>query len=423
MRHDHGGRLIDAGLGAGAFTGGNLVSQVINVNGRGKLIGNVTLTGGGLGSTAGTVAIRSYDPDTQATLPLAGDVGNILIKPVRYKTSLEQQDVLDKDGNPVLDKNGNPKTTWVTLYAQQGGGVYLDLDSAGKLGNVTAVGGDLAGTIHAAKGMGNLTLTALFDKNGTNSGVQYTENSDSLVQANLSADLSAEPGAKNVAISAIKVTGGSVTGAIGVIGKITSITTAAVGVSDPYAGSFDLYGGNVSSATITATAIGDISLTGGGLGSALTADSIGAISVLGGAIGAVDGADSACSLTATQSIGNISVKIVAINSAVQHYPGEADWYPTTALIFGGDLNVTIHLGQLATGLNTKATLGTITGTGANVTVAGETPLDPVKFVRDKVNSKVLTYIDSWDPDDNNKPVKVTADLGGTKDGSQLTQLT
>ena len=419
-------------LGFGQAVGGNIFSPQIRANAvKGKSIGNITLTGGSLGSADTMVDIHSINGDGETQ---AGSIGNIVIKSLRYKESVTEEEVelYDRNGDPLLDSEGNPRTRLVrtTTYANQGGGIAVTLDTLGKLGNLTAVGGDLGGLIHAAGGIGDVKVeTILQHQTGTIWGIPYTGSMEDVLSASLTATLLADPGATQVGVKSISVLGGDITGELTVTGKVGNITTKCVGEyieQDPEAlPSLTTQGGSLSSTNFHASSFGGISINGGDLSGAVLADnSIGDVTVLygtlsgsltattgsigniavknvanglldpervaftgaataGTTIGAVtvEGGNMTATLTARNAIGNISVKVLTINAEGgwdrEVLDGETFWnfWCSDSMVFGGLCEFTIDLGGGDT-INTSAKLGTISGTGVDVTVNGTVPWDP-----------------------------------------------
>ena len=399
-----GKAYFDSDAGEGSVVGGGMTSSIIVGQVKGKSIGNITLTGGGSGGEGGDLDVNA-----------AGDIGNILVKPLTYLATIEQQEVLDKNGDPKVDRNGDPIYRNVRIMNQQGGGILASLDTAGKLGNLTAAGGDIAGTIHAAKGMGNIVAQSILQTTAGNySGIPYTTDPEGVLVSNLTAALTAEAGAAGIAIASISVQGGDWTGGAHVTGSIGKITTKCYAiVSDmgefPAEGSWEKLGGGIQG-QIIADSIGAISINGGTWGGSMVAmtGGIGKIDVLIGSMQA--------DLTAYSSIGAITLKNVAIpaTNRVDKWTedGETNYDPfsTVGYVVGGDLNVTIHLGYQSDGdgnyienedgpiINTRATLGAISGIGASVNVTGEVPWGWVQG-HPRITSTLVTYVAGYDWDD------------------------
>jgi hypothetical protein len=385
---------------SGVVLGGSIASPEITAGAvNGKSIGNITMTGGGLNG---------------ATIHVPGSIGNIVAKSIRYKSAVQQEEVLDAYGQPRVDANGNPIMRNVTLYEYAGGGINVDLDTPGRLGNLTTSGGSLDGTIHAAGGMGNIVVASILKKRtGTFQGIACTDAESNILPGDLAAALRAEPGARAVAIGSITVTGGSFTGSATVTGKIGTITTKCYGVVDPATLTAVRVGGSIAAAEIRATAIGSVTVTGGDLACPLTADlSIGSIRVVGG--------DLSADLTAAQSIGTISVKALTVDATMDRFWHSCfGWiyqeYPSA--YFGANLQVTIHLGRTTLGINTGARIGTITGTGVNVTVAGEVPFNPDKV---QIYSRVVRYVGSCTGDvETGRILRDYCEIGGSISRSGL----
>jgi len=419
-------------LGWGQVAGGNIFSPQIHANAvTGKSIGNITLTAGSLSQ----VDIRTADADGN---PLAGSIGNIIVKSLKYKESVQEEEVFDKWGDPKVDKDGNPVMRLVTKYAYQGGGIAVTLDTLGKLGNLTTVGGDLEGEIHAAAGMGHVLLkTILQHQMGTYSGILYTDSMDEVLFASLTATLLADPGATQIGVKSISVLGGDITGELTVTGKVGNITTKCVG-QYVVGGSLTTQGGSLSSENFHASSFGIISIRGGDLSGAVLADnSIGAVTVLYGTLSGsltattgsignigvkniafelldpervaftgaatagttiravtVQGGNMTATLTARNAIGNISVKVLTINAGGEWdrdvEEGETYWnfWSWESMVFGGQCEFTIDLGGGDT-INTSAKLGTIRGTGVDVTVNGTVPWNASGA---KVSTRKVSYI-------------------------------
>jgi hypothetical protein len=310
-------------LGQGSVVGGNITSPAIHANAvKGKSIGNITLTAGSLGSLNQPVDIRAVDANGDT---VAGGIGNIVVKNLRFKESAtqEEQEVLDAWGEPKLDRNGDPivRTVRTTTYAYAGGGEWMTLDTLGKVGNLATSGGDLGGTIHAAQGIGDVKVESIvLHKLGTVMGVPYTDTEDDLARGDMAAALSAEPGADAVAIKSISVLGGDLSGDVDVTGKVGAITTKCIGIYAQYGlmaaggsttpgrtvkrwgGTLALEGGSLSCESFHSSSLGNVALSGGDLSGAITVDgSVGTVTVL---LGGISG-----SLTATEgSVGNITIK-------------------------------------------------------------------------------------------------------------------
>jgi ankyrin repeat protein len=397
--------------GEGSVVGGCMLSNIDAGQVRGKSIGNITLTGGSFGIE--TLNVTPGDPVYMYAVNAAGDIGNIVIKPLRYLAGIDQQEVFDRYGEPMVDRNGDQIFRYVKVMNQQGGGIQAALDTAGTLGNITAVGGDISGTFHAARGMGNIVAQTIVQRqDGSYFGVPYTTDENGAMVSNLTAALTAEAGPKGVAIASVSVLGGAWTGGARVTGSIGKIVTKCYAIVSslddfPAPDSWSLNGGGVQGQVI-ADSIGPISIGGGAWEGSMIAmtGGIGRIDVVLGSMNA--------SLTAYSSIGAINLKNVAIPAtcSVDKWTEDGqttyDPFSTEGYVVGGELNVTVHLGYQSdvngnpiknangTTLNTRATLGALTGTGANVTVSGEVPW---AANRAKVASTALTYVAGYDWDD------------------------
>jgi hypothetical protein len=429
-------------LGWGQVVGGNIFSPQIRASAvKGKSMGNITLTGGSLGSADTMVDIQSINGEGETQ---AGSIGNITIKSLKYKQSVQEEQVLDKWGDPKMDKDGNPVMRLVTKYAYQGGGIWTNLDTLGKLGNLITSGGDLGGLIYAAGGIGDVKVESILQhQTGTYLGISYTDNMEDVLSASLTATLLADPGATQVGVKSISVLGGDITGELTVTGKVGNITTKCVGEYIEHypeaLPSLTTQGGSLSSENFHASSFGTISINGGDLSGAVLADnSIGAVTVLygtlsgsltattgsignigvknvafwlldpervaftgaataGTTIGAVtvEGGNMTATLTARNAIGNISVKVLTINDEGgwdrEVVEGETDWIfwsTEGSTVFGGQCEFTIDLGGGVT-INTLAKLGTISGTGVDVTVNGTVPWKPSLA---KLSTRKVSYI-------------------------------
>jgi len=397
--------------------GGNILSGQIST-GLDKSIGAIALTGGGLGTPDAPIPVNGPD--------WTGNLGNITVKSIRYKASIDEVPILDQWGNQKVDSQGNPLYRYVPNYQQAGGGVSFDVDTAGKVGNITTCGGDLSGTIHAVKGFGAILVQGiLLKKDGTYRGIPYTFDDTNIISADMAADLTAEPGAKATAITSITVIGGSVLGSAVVTGKIGNITANCYGAaSGP--GDIAAYGGGLESMEIQATAIGNITLTGGSLSATLTAKTtIGTIRVLGGTI---EG-----DLWAEQAIGAVTCAVLTVDAGVDEKWYDKDsqmwiWSSHPGNATGGDIALGIHLGVSAedgTLVNRAAKLGAVTSVGAAVILSGEVPFvipaDPAKM---GVTSKKVKYTTDVTVDDFTGKVTTTTDTigGDTPDISGLIQV-
>jgi hypothetical protein len=215
----------------GSVVGGHILSPTITAGQvKGKSIGTISLTGGGLG-----------DEGTQVIIRAGGGIGAISTKKVHYKASVME----DPDTMRL-----------VTLYSDQGGGLFVDLLTPGALGNISVEGGDLAGKLDVGS-TGTISVQAIIpsDMPEARGGT-------------LSADILAD-----TAIGAITVKGGNITGTLSVLpnGQIGNLTATALAIFDGMVGC--VVGGSILSPTITAgqvkgKSIGTISLTGGSLGDA-----------------------------------------------------------------------------------------------------------------------------------------------------------
>ncbi|MBM4086128.1 MAG: hypothetical protein FJ272_15200, partial [Planctomycetes bacterium] len=186
--------VFDTDAEEGEVVGGSILSPEIRAAAvKGKSIGNTGLTAGSFGSDGEAVEV-------QAT----GDIGNITVKKLRYKASVTEEEVGWTGG-----EEGEPIYRRVAHYAYQGGGIWTNLDTPGRLGNVTTCGGDLGGEIHAGKGMGSIVVDSI-PASDPEEGEAQT--------GSLTASLIAEPGEQATAIASIRVTGGSVEGAVNVVG-------------------------------------------------------------------------------------------------------------------------------------------------------------------------------------------------------------
>jgi len=434
----------DPQVGTGEVVGGNVLSPQIHAGagvGRGLAIGTITMVGGGLGTDGSSVDV---DAD--------GDIGSLLVRSLTYKESGTREDVYDRNGDPVYDRNGNPVTRLVTSNAAQGGGIWVDLDTSGKLGDVTACGADLSGIIHAAMGMGTLTAQSIVNgQQGTWNGLRCVGDAGILL-SNLSATLTAEPGAAAIAIKAITVNGGDFTSDVNVIGKVGKIATTGyadafvdtvertadiMGVagggflSDSFVAtsidSLSLGGGDFA-ATVTLTgSAGNVTLAGGSFSGTLNAAAVGTITLTGlgtssanklnglntifegtavsdfsgevtaattiGGLSVVAGNISQGSLTAGQKIGNVSLRATTLNAHLERYsdPDAGSWTEVIdGQVFGGDtFELTVHLTGIPANPLVRPTIGNITGTGAEVTVHATLPT--AAGPAKIVNGNVQTY--------------------------------
>ncbi len=404
----------------GGTRGGNILSPEIAagvVKGKPSL-GPVTLTGGSFGTDDSPVDLTG----------ISGDIGNITIKALTYKSGMAE--VLDKNGEPVYLNNGDPKMT--PVFWTRGGGIAAVIDTSGKVGNLTTVGGDLAGTIHAKNGIGAISVQAV-TRNAKKltliGGVNYVASEENMTPANLLADLSAETATNAFAIKSIAVTGGNISSHVEVTGKIGPVSTTAVAIVNSTLDSAETVGGNFDSELFKASGIGNISVTAGSFTAVLEADAIGNISVLASEFSA--------SVTVRNSLGNVSAKAVVANAVLKlkkdpDNPGswvEADGN-RPGFFVGGDMNLSLHLGGGdGSPVNTHATWGTITGTGTNVYVVGTIPWDSstpamTTTLNKKITSKVLKYVPSANADyDTGKVVNDPAETIGGNVGSfdDLTQ--
>jgi hypothetical protein len=263
--------------------------------------------------------------------------------------------------------------------------------------------------------MGNIVVeSVLKNRTGTFQGIAYTDMEENILRGDLAAALSAEPGAKAAGIGSITVTGGSFTGSATVTGKIGTITTKCYGVVDPATMTALPIGGSIAGDGIRATAIGNVAATGGDLTSPLTADlSIGSLSVIGGNLLA--------ELTAAQAIGSISVKALTADATVDRWRDPLDgcwyWNEYASAYFGESLQVTIHLGRTDAGVNASAKIGAITGTGVNVTVAGEVPFNPDKV---HISSTIVRYVGYCTVDaETGRILRDYGEIGGVVDRANL----
>jgi len=397
----------DPDNGEGGIAGGGLFSDITVGSVKGKSIGNITLTGGGLGVGGG----QDEDCD-RSVIRAAGDIGNILIRPLKYVGSIEQEGVFDKYGTPKFDRNGEMIFRYTKVMYQRGGGISTDLETPGKLGNLTAVGGNIEGRISATKGMGNIVAQSITrSADGAFLHTYIVEDVDDVLVCNLDAELLAAVGPKGVAIASVSVMGGDWNGRVSVSGSIGKISMMAFAAIEPgyLLEQDDLVGGSIECG-IVADSIGAISMTGGSLDGSMIA--------MSGGIGKIDVAFGAMNtyLTAYSSIGAITLKGLAINAMawVDRWTedGETNYEPqsTEGYVIAGALNVSISLGYRCdtegnyltdasdeTIINTKATLGAITGIGTDVSVTGYVPWDPSKSC---VTSAELKYISGYDWDDD-----------------------
>jgi len=395
---------FDAGASSGLVSGGAIRCPEITAGAvKGKSIGNITTSGGGL--EAG--AIRA-----------TGSIGNLNVKSLRYKAAILEEPVLDASGEPRVDINGNVVVRKVTVYDYAWGGVSVDLGTRAKLGNVAISGGSLSGTLHAGGGMGNILLEAILRRRaGTYQGIPYASAAEDIIGGDLSAELTAEPGYKAMGIASITVVGGSFTGSATVMGKIGGISTKCYGLVDDQSQTATPVGGGLTPGLIQASAIGNISVRGELSGTIIATSTIGNITVQAGSM--------ASDLTAGDAIGSISVRALTVDARLQRWyvAGEQSWYCATwpSAVFGGGLQVTIHLGQVPTEIKRSARIGTITGIGVDVTVSGEVPFDPSRII---IVSRHVRYVESCEwPYLESPIIKNWATIGGTVDrtGLQLLQ--
>ena len=447
---------LDPRLGQGWVAGGSIFSpQIQALAVKGKSIGNITLLAGNFGSDGQAVEVGA-----------TGDIGNLTIKKLRYKESITEEEVLDEWGDPKLDRNGDPILRRVTTYAYQAGGIWANLDTLGKLGNLASCGGDLAGTIHAAMGMGTLSAQSIvLHQTGTYAGVPVGDSEDEFLRADLTAALSAEPGENAVAVKSIAVNGGDFVGTVNVTGKVGNITTKGYATYDLVTA--QLYGGAFTG-SINATSLGKVTLgVGDFAGTVDVTNTVGNIALMGGdftgsvtaggkvgnvslkglgawlkgtdtdmleheqaesnfdgsidayAIGnlAVTAGSLTGTLTAWDRIGNISVKVAAANAVIDRWrdpdTGEPNYEVYDGVVYGQTCDFTIHLGGTDGdgNHNNLATIGTIAGTGVDVAVHGEVPFDPALL---QISSKPVTYTQTIDLDpDTGKAIKTPATVGGT----------
>jgi probable HAF family extracellular repeat protein len=330
---------FDAGASSGLVSGGAIRCPLITAGAvKGKSIGNITTSGGEL---AGTISAT-------------GSIGNLNVKSLRYKAAILEQPVLDASGEPRIDFNGMVVVRKVMVYNYAWGGMNVDLDTPSKLGNVAVSGGSLSGTLHAGGGMGNVLLEAILRKRaGTEQGIPYASAAEDIIGGDLSAQFKAEPGDRAIGIASITVVGGSLTGSARVMGKIGGITTKCYGLVDEQSQTAALVGGNLTAGLIQASAIGNISVRGELSGTIIATSTIGNISVQAGSM--------ASDLTARDAIGNISVRALIVDARIQRWWDTGviggGWNYTTwpSVVFGGGLQVTIHLGHRTAFLLTPVT--------------------------------------------------------------------
>jgi hypothetical protein len=401
----------DTSAGSETTYGGNIVSPLIQASPmNGTAIGNITLTAGSMGSDRTAVRIEVLDADGNVA---DGNIGNITVKDIRYKSSV---------------RVGFLEWKWITLY--QGGGIWIDLDTLGRVGDLTTSGDDLGGDIHAAGGIGNINVDPVsLGKKGTILGTKYVDSDSDIHEGNMTANLSAEPGVGAVAIKSLNVLGGDITGDVTVTGTIGAVTAECIAIYDAEDNDLQLSSGGLSSDTFQASRIGNITLGGDGLSGNVVADSsignvtialgslTGTLTATNGSVGnitikgaastllgrsisvglydgtvtagqsignvSVAGGDLRGTLTASDSIGNITAKSLALWDVDN---GEGD-------ILGGNLDVDVELGGSGQDINSAATLGEISGVGVDVTIGGTVPWQPSKA---RINLKVASYVGEVD---------------------------
>jgi len=364
------------GGGEGGVIGGNIHCTQIHANDvRGRSIGNITLVAGSLGTDVAT--------EVRAT----GRIGNIVVKKLRYKDALVGEEVTDRWGDTVYDKYGDPVLRWSSRYAHQGGGIWVDLDTPGRLGKLTAVGADVMGAIHAGQGMGAVrALSILRHTSGRFAGIPYSTEVEDILRSDLRATLSAEPGERAVAIPAIIVSGGDITGDIHVVGRIGRIATKSIAVWSELDETAEVYGGGLRS-TVCATRVGKVQLGPGTFDGVIDATStIGNVTSYGGRMYGT--------LTARDAIGKVTVRVLAIpaGSIAKWWDGGWEWIPDNAMVFHDhDATIEINLGGTDGDVNPKATLGRILGIGADVYVSGSVPFSPAAA---RIESKSIRFVDT-----------------------------
>ena len=300
---------FDAGASSGLVNGGAIRCPLIAAGAlKGKSIGNITTSGGGLES----VQIR-----------VTGSIGNLNVKSLKYKAEILEEPVLDKYGEPKIDIDGNVVVRKVTLYDYASGGVDVDLDTPAKLGNVVISGGTLSGTLDAL-GIGTLSVTG----------------------GDFGADL--DIGARG--IGTINVRGGNLTGTVTTEGAIGNITVTGVASFDAGASSGLVSGGAILCPLIAAGAV--------------NGKSIGNITTSGGGLESVQ-------IRASGSIGNLSVKSLKYKAEILEEP-VLDQYGEPRIDINGNMvvrKVTVYdyaWGGVSVDLDTPAKLGNVAISGGGL---------------------------------------------------------
>ncbi|NQT91991.1 MAG: hypothetical protein HQ559_04455, partial [Lentisphaerae bacterium] len=319
--------LGDGGLGStlvkyGDFSGATSVGSIGNIKViDGDIVGSIVSMAGRIGHI--TCIGGSVGPDAQVTISAPGDIGNITTKVLRQGRT------------------------------RQGGGLFVDVDTQGRLGNVTTYGGDIAGQIHAANGMGHVKAKAILrHTDGKLFGIPYSFNQDDILPAHMAANLTAEPGEDAVAIKSISALGGNITGDVDVVGRIGRVLTKCYAYFDMGSESVRPHGGELSSKTFRATRVGNIQLGGNDIDteeetfstSIVATQTIGNVKVLAGGFRGT--------LTAGEKIGDVSVRVLVVGA-------ESLWgMPDEAWVFGGPFELTLG--------NPDASFGKIRGYGVDV---------------------------------------------------------
>jgi hypothetical protein len=291
------------------------------------------------------------------------------------------------------------------VYTWQGGGIWTDLSIFGRLAGLSAQGGDVDGSVAAIEGMGPVRAEGiLLHRDGTISGTPYSKDASDIIPAHLKASLWAAADPLQNAIKSITVIGGSILGDLDVTGKVGAILVQALAWWNEPAETVVFTGGGIESAEFEASQFARITSGPGQFSADVVSDtSVGPV--------VMKGSEVSGSLTAQDAIGAISYVRTYLNAGgirTWKTGGVWDWLPDRGILFGGPLDLAIHLGQGGAG-NPNATLGTITSTGADVTLTGEVPFDPAKVT---IVSKDLRYVDDFTIGPKNTLQKVYATVGG-----------